>query len=40
MANPSHFNDDFLNISELAAWLHISVRHVRADSSYSMWTDK
>jgi excisionase family DNA binding protein len=27
--NPSHFNDDFLDIAELAAWLHISVRHVR-----------
>jgi excisionase family DNA binding protein len=29
MPNPTHIDDDFLDIAELAAWLHITVRHVR-----------
>lgn len=29
MARPVEISDDFLDIGELAAWLHISVRHVR-----------
>ena len=29
MPDPVHVNDEFLDIAELAAWLHITVRHVR-----------
>jgi excisionase family DNA binding protein len=29
MPNPTHLNDDFLDIAEVAAWLHITERHVR-----------
>ena len=29
MPNPTQLTDDFLDIAELAAWLHITVRHVR-----------
>lgn len=29
MPDPVHLNDEFLDIAELAAWLHITVRHVR-----------
>ena len=29
MPNATDLNDDFLDIAELAAWLHITVRHVR-----------
>ncbi|GAC1545927.1 MAG: hypothetical protein NVS3B12_34680 [Acidimicrobiales bacterium] len=29
MTSPAHPKDDFLDITELADWLHITVRHVR-----------
>ena len=29
MPEPARLNDDFLDVTELAAWLHITVRHVR-----------
>jgi excisionase family DNA binding protein len=29
MPNPANLDDDFFNISEVAAWLHITERHVR-----------
>jgi len=29
MPNRTYVNDDFLNIAEVAAWLHITERHVR-----------
>ena len=29
MPNPTHRDDDFLTIGEIAAWLHITERHVR-----------
>ncbi len=29
MPDTAHPKDDFLDVAELAAWLHITVRHVR-----------
>ena len=29
MPDPARLNDEFLDVAELAAWLHITVRHVR-----------
>ena len=29
MPDPAHLNDPFFDITELAAWLHITVRHLR-----------
>jgi len=29
MPNATHHHDEFLDIDQVAAWLHITVRHVR-----------
>jgi excisionase family DNA binding protein len=29
MPNPAHARKEFLDVAELSAWLHITVRHVR-----------